>query len=185
MKKIVLALLVLFTISINAQEKKEEIFPQDIGKKHEIKANSLTFLIGGWFDVSYENIINNESSYGVSFAYVFDEYDVNDSVNSILNYSVTPYYRRYFSEKLARGFFVEGFGMLFSGRDDNYSNSEIKDVTGFALGISIGKKYVSKGGFTAEFLFGLGRILNANDFSGNNFSSEIAGRLGISVGYRF
>ncbi|WP_405564635.1 DUF3575 domain-containing protein [Polaribacter sp. Asnod6-C07] len=182
MKKITLIILVFVTTIAIAQEK-EENYPQDINKKTEIKINALTLIAAKWIDVSYERLIDEESSYGIA-ATINTDRDESD-----LNYSLTPFYRRYFSGNFARGFFVEGFGMLYSARDyyydyydydhyDYYSNSDNFE-TGFGLGISIGGKFVSKKGFTTELVLGVGR-----NFSENSYDDAI-GRVGISVGYRF
>ena len=173
MKKITLLLVLLFTsIVINAQEK-EDKFPQDINKKHEIKINALTLLVGKWIDVSYENLIDEESSFGIAAT-------INTDTNETdLSYALTPYYRRYFSGKFARGFFVEGFGALFSARDNFFINNNTEFETGFAMGVSVGGKFVSKKGFTTELLLGVGRNLVNSD------NNEAYGRIGISLGYRF
>ena len=174
MKKITL-LFVLLISAITIAQEKEEKYPQDINKKHEVKINALTLLAGKWLDVSYEYLIDEESSFGSSLTLN------TDTKNNGLNYSVAPYYRRYFSEKYARGFFVEGFGMLFSAKNGStfdFSDSS-EDETGFALGISIGGKFVSQKGFTTEILLGFGR--NFSDSQNN----EAVGRVGISLGYRF
>jgi hypothetical protein len=103
MKKTILFItLCITTISI-AQEP-ASVAPQDVNKKHEVKINALTLLAAKWIDVSYERLINQESSFGISVALNTD-IDVN-FYDSDLKYSLTPYYRRYFSEKFARGFFV-------------------------------------------------------------------------------
>ena len=172
MKKITLFILLFATTFAIAQEKEEE-FPQDIGKKHEIKINALTLLAAKWFDVSYEKLINEESSFGIS-ATINTDKDIAD-----LNYAITPFYRRYFSGKFARGFFVEGFGMLFSAEDNGLFNSTYEDVTGLALGISVGGKFVSKQGFSTELLLGIGRNFLESE------NNEAVGRVAISVGYRF
>ncbi|QTD36857.1 DUF3575 domain-containing protein [Polaribacter batillariae] len=175
MKKISL-LLLFFAITFNviAQDKEEEVYPQDVGKKTEIKLNALTLLAGKWIDLSYERLIDEESSYGISGAL-----NTDTSKNS-LHYSLTPFYRRYFSEKFARGFFIEGFGMLFSAEDRGaFSNNSHKTETGFAFGVSVGGKWVSKKGFTTELLLGVGRnMVNSN-------YNDTVGRAAISVGYRF
>ncbi|QTE21736.1 DUF3575 domain-containing protein [Polaribacter cellanae] len=175
-KYILIFLLLVTTFTSIAQEKeKEGVYPQDIAKKTEVKINVLTLLAGKWIDVSYENLINEESSFGIAATINTDTNKTN------LKYSLTPYYRRYFSEKFARGFFVEGFGMLFSAKDRAFSNdtrnSEFE--TGFGVGVSVGGKFVSKRGFTTELLLGVGRNL------GKSENNSVIGRLGISVGYRF
>ena len=177
MKKIILLLCLVISANSYAQvnTQAETIgFPQDINKKSELKINALTLLVAKWIDVSYENLINEESSFGVAAT-------LNTDTNgSDLKYSLTPYYRRYFSNKLARGFFVEGFGMLFSAKDtDIFGFGSQKFETGFAMGVSVGGKFVSKQGFTTELLLGVGRNLSNDNYV------DAVGRVGISVGYRF
>lgn len=173
MKKITLFIALFLTTVAIAQEKDEK-YPQDVNKKHEIKINALTLLGAKWIDVSYESLLNEESSFGAAVT-------INtDTSYSDLNYSITPYYRRYFSGKFARGFFVEGFGMLFDARDIdifNFDNNGFK--TGFGMGVSVGGKFVSKQGFTTELLLGIGRNLIKSE------NNSAIGRVGISVGYRF
>ena len=188
MKKITLiTLLLLTTISI-AQEKEDAEYPQDIGKKTELKINALGLVAFEWLDVSYERLINEESSFGVGLLVGFDN---DDNLEEYRKFSLTPYYRRYFSGGYARGCFVEGFGMLHSYEDRNYyyyydnSGNFVNDSsdgtnTEFAIGFSIGGKFVSKTGFSTEIYLGVGRNLG-----GDNNSAEAVGRGGISLGYRF
>ena len=172
MKKITLLLLLFVSTIIVAQEKEDKP-EQDVNKKHEIKINALTLLAAKWIDVSYERLIDEESSFGTAVTLN------TDTELSDLKYSITPYYRRYFSGKFARGFFVEGFGMLFSAEDNNFFNSNNEEVTGLALGISVGGKFVSKKGFSTELLLGFGRNFMESD------NNEGVGRIGINLGYRF
>ena len=69
--------------------------------------------------------------------------------------------------------------MLFSAEDSFLFDNNNEDVTGLALGISIGGKFVSYKGFTTELVLGVGR----NFLESKN--NEAVGRFGISVGYRF
>jgi len=172
MKKITL-LILLLVVTLSVAQEKEEIYPQDVNKKHELKINALTLLAAKWIDVSYERLIDEESSLGTAVTINTDSFETD------LNYAITPYYRRYFSGKFARGFFVEGFGMLFSAKDNSLFDPNNEDVTGFALGISIGGKFVSYKGFTAELVLGVGRNFLESE------NNEAVGRFGISVGYRF
>ena len=64
----------------------------------------------GTFEATYERILNEKSSLGISTLYVFN----NENSNEDINFMLSPYYRRYFGKKTASGFFVEGFGMLSS-----------------------------------------------------------------------
>ena len=170
MKKTILFIVLCITTLSMAQETISEP-PQYKDKKNEIKINTF-ILFFEWINVDYERFINKESSFGVSAI-------LNATTHTFLiNKSLTPYYRRYFSEKFARGFFVEGFGMLYSSKTfcidcESYSG------TAFALGISAGGKLVSKGGVTTEVFFGIGRNLT------NSKLLWAVGRVGISVGYRF
>lgn len=183
MKKIVfVAALLLSGICINAQEDSTPDFP-----RNEFKGNAL-FLILGSFELTYERLINEESGLGVSVnvPFVKDDWD--------LNVSVTPYYRYYFGNKPAAGFFAEGFAMLNNFRE-YYSefvgdwnsgtgswNYGSKTQTDIALGIGIGGKWISKKGVLLELNAGVGR----NIFGGGVYGDyEFVGRGGITVGYRF
>lgn len=182
MKKITLIIVLAFTTIAVAQEK-EERNPQDVNKKHEVKMNISNVLIFEWLDFSYEYLINEESSIGIG---VLTSLNGDLDLKEYRKFSLTPYYRRYFSNKFARGFFVEGFGMLHSYSSDNnfyyYENTSnhSSNRTEFAMGISAGGKFISKNGFTAEIYLGIGR-----NIGGDNNSLEAVGRGGISLGYRF
>lgn len=153
--------------------------------RDEIKINAFNLITFTYMDVSYERLLNEEASLGVSV--LFNIGEDNEILDYFRNFSITPYYRQYFSKQYAEGFFVEGFGMLNSGKDYYYifdeqgSSYEYGDTyTDFALGISIGGKFVTQRGFIAEIYTGLGRNL-----LGDEFAPEIVGRGGISLGYRF
>tara|TARA_B110001450_G_scaffold223811_1_gene221133 strand:- start:161 stop:742 length:582 start_codon:yes stop_codon:yes gene_type:complete len=193
MKKIILLLLLAFlTLQINAQEKegtKESKYPQDVDKKYELKINAFNLIAFAAIDISYERLINANSSYGVSVFYNFSDY-ANNYITLPKKFSITPYYRWFFSEnKYARGFFIEGFGMLNTYQDFyyTYNYNSYETQTSFALGISVGGKFVIKEGFTAEVLAGVGRNLIKGESleSYQDFQNEVIGRFGISLGYRF
>ena len=194
-KNLLLLLLTLFSLQFTAQEKegtKESKYPQDVDKKYEFKINAFNLIAFAAIDISYERLIDKNSSYGVAVFYNFSDYSDSD-IAFPKKFSITPYYRWFFSEnKYARGFFIEGFGML-NTYQDNYSydfNSnygKIETQTSFALGISVGGKFVITEGFTAEVLAGVGRnlIKGESHESYQDFQNEIVGRFGISLGYRF
>ena len=197
MKKILLFLLVTFvSLSFTAQEfegPKENRYPEGVEKKNELKLNAFNLIAFAALDISYEKIISANSSYGVAIFYNFSDYE-NDDITFPKKFSITPYYRWFFSEyQYAQGFFIEGFGMLntfqdfYDSYDYNNNYSKIKTQTSFALGISVGGKFVLKEGFTAEVLAGVGRNLikgeSQEDY--NTFQNEIIGRFGVSLGYRF
>jgi hypothetical protein len=190
MKKITLFVLLAFiSIQFTAQEleeTKESRYPQDVNKKYELKINAFNLIGLSALDLSYERLINTESSYGVAVFYNFT--DINDDIGFPKKFSLTPYYRWFFSEStFARGFFVEGFGMLNTYQDIYYRNNSesIENDTSFALGISVGGKFITKSGFTTEVYLGVGRNLINNNNEDDYFEFNIVGRFGISLGYRF
>jgi hypothetical protein len=190
MKKITLFVLLAFiSIQFTAQEleeTKESRYPQDVNKKYELKINAFNLIGLSALDLSYERLINTESSYGVAVFYNFT--DINDDIGFPKKFSLTPYYRWFFSEStFARGFFVEGFGMLNTYQDIYYRNNSesIENDTSFALGISVGGKFITKSGFTTEVYLGVGRNLIKNENEDDYFEFNIVGRFGISLGYRF
>lgn len=182
MKKTLVACLLFLSAASFSQT---TIFPQDQNKKHEVSLNALTLLATNWFDVSYDYLLNEESSLGIDIHVSLSSPDERD-LAGYRKFSITPNYRRFFSEKYARGFYVEAFGM-FHVYDEydfdfyNNNNNQLESNTDFSLGISIGGKWVTKRGFITDIFVGFGRnLINPNDNS-----SEAAGRIGISLGYRF
>ena len=103
-------------------------------------------------------------------------------------YSMVPFQKKY-----AKGFFVEGFAMLNSGDffaellvfdpiDPAVSPSPTleENYTDFALGISVGGKFVTPRGFVVDLYLCIGRNLLNIDFA-----PELVGRGGVTLGYRF
>lgn len=152
--------------------------------KDEFKINTL-FLIAGAFDVGYERVLNEESAIGVT---VF--VPITDEINT--KFMLTPYYRYYFGQKPATGFYLEGFGSLNNVDDEIYDYSSSSsmyyykeiNVTDFAFGLGLGGKWISKRGVTFEINAGLGRNL-FSEYNNEDRNYEFIGRGGISVGYRF
>ncbi|AQS94079.1 hypothetical protein BXQ17_08380 [Polaribacter sp. BM10] len=187
MKKIILfVLLVCTSIQLTAQEKEKFKYPQDNAKKHELKLNAFSLIAFSSLNVSYENLLNKDSSFGIDVFFNFN--DISDDLYFPKKFSLTPYYRWFFSEtRYARGFFVEGFGMLNTYEDRYYffnNNYETIVETDFALGISVGGKFITKSGFITEIYLGVGRnLFNNNDENG--LENNLITRGGISLGYRF
>ena len=183
MKKIFsITLFVLFAVpSISAQDQAIPQIP-----KNEVKINAFNLIAFSFLDLQYEYLLNEEASFGVSILFNVGEDD--DFLDEFRQFSFTPYYRQYFSNRYAKGFFVEGFGMLNSGdtelfdfiTDEAGNPPQNTSYTDFALGISVGGKFVTKRGFIAEIYTGIGRNLLNSDFA-----PEIVTRGGISLGYRF
>ncbi len=156
--------------------------------KNELKGNGL-LLLTGFPEFSYERIINDESSFGVSMGFAIDE-----SITS--KFQLTPYYRHFFGKKPASGFYAEGFTMLNSVKPEIYdyiyfpaTNSYIESTTSesytnFAVGFGLGGKWVSKNGFIFEIGAGVGRNLTNSD-KNDFYDTTFVGRGGITFGYRF
>lgn len=177
MKKIILsALFLVVSITLFSQENEP--------RQSELKINMSNLIGFKWLDVTYERLLNEESSIGVGTLFSLD--NKSEGLDEYRTFSITPYYRQFFSNKFAQGFFVEAFTMLHSGKYENYySNSGPYDTlveekyTDLAVGISVGGKWVTKRGFVAEVYAGIGRdLLNQSDM-------EVVGRGGVSIGYRF
>jgi hypothetical protein len=185
MKKFLLLFFAFATIASFGQAEKQTAF-----SKNEIKANALFFIIGQP-EITYERILNNESSIGISTSFALEK-------DFETTFSVAPYYRYFFGKKPASGFFVEGFSMINSLKIDDSiyymyvpsTNSYAEEIikgdkyTDFALGFGLGFKLVSKKGLVLEANGGIGRnLLNPekNDYFGHTF----VGRGGITIGYRF
>lgn len=168
---------------------------------HELKMNILNAMAFKAIDLNYEYVLNENSSFGLGIFFKMAKAEVQKAgwfsfeVENNRSYSLTPHYRRYFSQGNCNGFFIEGFGMLNSGEtvDVSYENDEPQDVgsetisneirekdsyTHFALGISLGGKFIKTNGFSMEIYSGLGIGL----LGGN---SEVVTRGGLSLGYRF
>lgn len=184
MKKIYV-LLAFLCLSGSFTKAQDATYPA--ADRDEVKLNLFNLVVFKYLDGAYERVIDEESSLGISaLINLGDDFDTFDYLRE---FSITPYYRRYFSKGYAKGFFVEGFGMLNQSTDQFYTDfdentQQFKEntdkYTDFAIGVSLGGKFISKRGFVAEIYGGIGRNL----FNANN-TVEIVGRGGISLGFRF
>ncbi|MBT8188613.1 MAG: DUF3575 domain-containing protein [Croceitalea sp.] len=178
-----LSILIVFFLGtlVHAQD---EILDDGLDR-NELKLNASNLIAFEFLDGSYEYLINEESSIGFGILVNIGDDDVLDEYRT---FSFTPFYRQFFSKKYAKGFFVEAFGMFNTGKDEYsdfiydpyYESNEGTKYTDFALGISVGGKFVTKRGFVAEIYAGIGRNL----MNGEN-APEVVGRGGVSLGYRF
>ncbi|WP_139956889.1 DUF3575 domain-containing protein [Flavicella sediminum] len=170
MKKLLLFFVLTLSLTMNAQ------------KTNEIKLDVFDILALKTLDISFEHVLNSESSVGVAVLFNFEK--KSSSFRYSEEFTLTPYYRQHLFDKGNVKFFGELFGSLNSGdieltqlqieadKDDTY--------TDFALGLGFGGKYVSNHGFVVDFHAGIGRnLFNTED------SREIVPRLGISVGKSF
>ncbi|MDH7446595.1 hypothetical protein [Aquimarina sp. 2201CG14-23] len=196
MKIFLITLTVLFTFQISSAQEQSEIPPRDINK-NEFSINPINIIAFGALDLSYERVISNNTSIGINAFYrLSDNIDTDGDIidrDGIFDkeLALTIQYKYFFGRRIARGFYIEGFGMLSSGEHDNYvnfvdnqgtliSSGEIaEEYTDFALGFAVGGKFVTRNGFFLDVGFGIGR---------NLFSSkgpEIIVRPNLYLGYRF
>lgn len=174
MKKCIL--LIIFTCSLMSysQQKKDSI------KQNEFKVN-LAYLLAGYPELTYERLLNDETSLGVSMLFSLNSNSSNEN-NSAYNFSLIPYYRVYFGEQPNAGFFVDGNLALYSQKKTNgdFFSNEKEGGTGFGAGFGLGKKYKTKSGWVAEFTFGFTRTLINTDKI-----DLIYLRGGVSIGQLF
>lgn len=185
MKKLFCLFVLFFTGLMCAQETTTPAF-----SKNELKVNALFLMIGAG-EFTYERLINEESGFGICSLITYDQNELDRK------FELTPFYHFYFGKKPAAGFFVEGFGMLNTTRNQNevteyiynqygyytsVTTSNPINKTDFAVGFGIGGKWITKRGFIFEISSGLGRNLGA---SSKNSDDRFVGRFGITAGYRF
>ena len=153
---------------------------------NELKINMSNLIGFKWLDIGYERILNEESAIGFGTLISLD--NSTEGLDGYRTFSITPYYRHFFSYKYAQGFFIEAFTMIHSGEDEEYYYSDFPPYdsdfneykyTDLAVGISVGGKWVTERGFVAEIYVGIGRDML------NNSDLEVVGRGGVSIGYRF
>lgn len=164
--KICLLTIVLFcsAIAISQEEAKR-------GTKgnNEFKIN-VGYAIAGLPEMTYERIIDDGGAAGISLAFSVDD-------NIDFDFIAVPYYRLYFGQKRASGFFIEANAGIFSDVNDK---SPGEKAIGFGPGLGVGGKFLTKTGWVAELVFGGGR-----NFINQSVISDIYPRLGISLGKRF
>lgn len=146
--------------------------PNQFDKSNEFKLNAA-YLLSGLVEFSYERILSDESSIGVSTGLSFDE----DVWN--LKFELIPYYRFFFGNKRGAGFFIEANTAFYTYESDySYYNENEENKFGFGLGIAVGSKFITTSGFVFDIYAGLGRnLLKSN--------GQVYPRLGLTLGKRF
>ncbi|KAA1246960.1 hypothetical protein [Aquimarina sp. RZ0] len=196
MKKTLVFITILLLSLFGFGQDTSEIALRDI-KKNEVSINPLNLIAFAALDVDYERVLNSHSTLGFDFFYRFsDSTDDNDDIidtDGIFDKEIafTTRFKYFFGHRIARGFYVEAFGMLSSGEHDTYvevfndvgnfiGSRDVEEAyTDFALGFAVGGKFVARNGFFIDLGFGLGRNL----FSKN--SPQIILRPNLYLGYRF
>ena len=144
-------------------------------ENNEFKVNILYTAIG-MPELSYERLISDNSSLGASVAFSLDKKKDMD-----LRFSFTPYYRMFFGQKKAAGFFIEANSIVVNYVDTIYYNGSTNTYetkTGFGLGAAAGAKFLTKNNLIGEVYGGVGRVFGDNSFGAYP-------RFGITLGKRF
>ncbi|MDC7999222.1 hypothetical protein [Gilvibacter sediminis] len=190
-KKMLTALLGLFTAALWAQDDQSES-PKPIDeRKHELRLDAIEALAIPNIEINYEYVLSRYSGVGAAI-----NIGLEDSFNEYQAFALTPFYRQYFFNKKeygARGFFVEGMLQFAFGKEEfteEFAGIPDREVPGFittdeswfntGIGIAVGQKWVSNNGFVFELSIGGGRYLLSPDFGPEGFF-----RGGLLVGYRF
>ena len=165
MKKIALFLFALL-ISVS-------VFSQQNVPRNEISLNLFNTAILQYPEISFERILNHDMSVGASIG-------AGGHGDYFQSFNLTPFARWFFggnrgdADRLARGFFIEANCSFF--RYKNRWTYEDGHTSAFGIGLGIGWKYLTRGNWTGEVLFGGGRdMINDGGYL----------RLGISIGRRF
>ncbi len=178
-KTLTSALCMIISFIYNSNEMyAQDVKEQNLGN-HELKINMGSLLVE-FPEISYEHIINEESSVGISVAFPIDQ-------EISYRFMVFPNYRIFFGAKRAAGFFIEANSAIFSQRfQRDVIFGSINDPTtdstkiGWGLGIAVGGKFLTKNGFIGEIYVGGGRnFINTDKIDGGY------PRIGISIGKRF
>lgn len=96
-------------------------------------------------------------------------------------FSFTPYYRMFFGQKKAAGFFIEANSIIVNYVDTIYYNGSTNTYetkTGFGLGAAAGAKFLTKNNLIGEVYGGVGRVFGDNSLGAYP-------RFGITLGKRF
>ena len=190
-KKMLTALLGLFTVALWAQDEDSKQ-PKGIEDRvHELRLDALEALLIPTLEINYEYVLSRYSGVGAAVSFSFEG---DDDVDYEQNWAITPFYRQYFFNKKeygARGFFVEGMLQVAGGNEsyeevlftpDGMGGNRFVDEnwTNFGIGLALGQKWVSNNGFVFELSIGGGRYFIDDEFGPDAFA-----RGGILVGYRF
>jgi len=151
---------------------------------NELRINLLMAIIGSP-EVNYERYFSDNMGVGLAVAVSLDK-PSNMSMRSMF----TPFYRLYFGNRKASGFFIEG-NMAVVGQnqitssysyDQNgyiYQTTPISSTTtNFGFGAAVGAKFLARNGFIGEVFLGGGRLFGES-------ISQVYPRIGVCLGKRF
>ena len=186
--------------SITEEQEEEKVYKVEIVKNssfeaansygnNELRVNFFDLLVLPGFHGYYEKIIDENSSYGTGLFINFSDNLSSDIVQR--RFAISPYYRLYFLNRKdygAKGLFVELFSSFASAKDMNdyglYNDFDDRDnIFRVSVGATIGRKWITRSGYTFEPFIGVGRYLDSQGSNGGNPEAHV--RLGFSVGKRY
>lgn len=175
MKKLLLALFMLFSITTYSQiTAEDDIIHKRDTTYNELSIGALNLVIFGALDVAYERILNPSTSVAGE-VFILALNDENETLSGAFarNFSFTGKVKYFFGEKSAMGLYANGLAMLSSGE------YEERNYTDLALGFGVGGKLVAKQGFFVDISAGIGRNLI------HSHSPTIVGQFNANMGLRF
>ncbi|MES2419049.1 MAG: hypothetical protein V4541_12740 [Bacteroidota bacterium] len=140
--------------------------------RNEFKFNIL-YTVLGLPEFTYERIIKEDRAIGLSvFIGAQNDFD--------FKFGLTPYYRWYFGNTKANGFFIEANTSMILARGSKYDElgRYISQHLVYGVGAATGVKFFTRNDFFGEAYLGLGRTIGERYFF-NNYP-----RLGLNIGKR-
>ncbi|MDP4271169.1 MAG: DUF3575 domain-containing protein [Bacteroidota bacterium] len=187
MKKVILITLSIMAMSMNAFCQTNSESTKKPCDNNEIRLN-VASPIFGLPEINYERFINDNMGVGLTAAISLEKKDME------MLWMLLPYYRIYFGEKKASGFFIEGNMALVREYDYNsYNNNSYyntyygylssstispRSFNTFGCGAACGYKFLTRNGVTGEICIGAGRLFG-------NTVLHAYPRLGLCIGKRF
>lgn len=162
------------SLSNEAQKRDEIISPKG---KNELKIN-LYILIRGMAELTYERIMNENITLGISGFVPYDK-------GTAFDFGIVPYVRLYSGPKVASGFFMEVNGGVIGLRDlyDILPNGMYRKYTKIGFGAAAGLKFLTIKGISCEAYIGASRLVGHID---ENYNGSLAyPRIGMTIGKRF
>ncbi len=150
---------------------------QQLGN-NELRFN-LIMAIAGLPEFNYERFIADNMGLGIAVAF-----SLENAKDMSIRSMITPYYRLYFGEKKASGFFIEGNMDILNVRNSynsggNWGDTVLGDYEShFGFGAAVGFKLLTRNGFVGEVYLGGGRNVGESDSGGYP-------RIGVTIGKRF
>lgn len=149
-------------------EKQAEMFGE--GGNNELKINTL-FIALGLPEITYERILGTNRGIGVALV-------IGTNNDYLVKYAINPFYRWYFGQKKANGFFVETNMNAIYQKESSYDDDE--RGMKFSAGVVGGAKFFSRNGVFGEAYLGYNRALGGARLLGFTYP-----RMGLTIGKRF